>query len=618
MITEPAAVEVGRSPWRPILDSVAVGIVVVGRDGRSRYANAAAASILGHETDALTGLTSFDPRWEAQAPDGTPLPGDRHPTAIALQTGEAQHEVPLTIAHPDGRRRRLRVTAIPYRDAAGELDGVVASFEDVTVAYDAEQALVDSELRYRLLAENAADVVARGDLTGHIQWLSPSVRTLLGYAPEALVGHDLAELVHPADLGAFTGLRDTIGHGAPAHADIRMRSASGAWRWFRISANVARDADGRIVGRIGGWLAIDGEVRERESLRKALAELHEAQAIAHVGSWTRDTAGRTAWSDELYRIHGLPVGSPVGDPAWYAGLIAGDGASRFETAVGAALTAGDPFGIELEIRRPDGALRSLIVRGEPIRDASGRITGIRGTATDITETVRRRETSRRRAAHRADYVARAAHRLRTSLGVVSGWAELLAEQGDELDQSARQVAHQAIGRNATRLAASIEALLAEMVEEARLASLEPVPVDVARIACRVVEEQRADASVAAIEVAPTAGLIALAGEEALATALHLALEHAVERSAPDGRVTVSIEPDPPGHVRVAVRDDGPPLEPGGDPFAAFEPTAANGGIDLGLHLVRTLAEAMGGTAEAIDRADGAGLEVVLRLLVPAA
>lgn len=613
--SERTADSVSPGAWRAIVDSIAVGVIVLGRDGRFLLTNPAAGVILGLHPDEVTGRTTFDPRWEAQAPDGSPLPGDRHPAAIALQTGVVQRDVPLTIAHPDGRRRRLRVTAVPYRDDAGAPAGVVASFEDVTVEHEAQQALLESEVRNRILVETAADIVARGDVTGHIEWLSPSVRPLLGYAPEALVGRDMAELVHPDDLERFRVRRALIGDDGPIRADVRLRTAGGGWRWFRISANALRDPTGRIVGRVGGWQSIDDEVRERQAAERALAELREAQAIAHVGSWTFRLDGPPTWSDEMYRIHGLPIGSPLGDAAWYESRVVGDRAAALGASFARALTEGTSYEHEIEILRPDGTTRSISVRGAPIRDADGRIAGVRGTAADITDTVRRREAGRRRAAHRVDYVARAAHRLRTSLGVVSGWAELLAEQGGWLDRMALTSAHEAIGRNAARLATAIEALLAEMVEEARLASLEPVPCDIARIATGVVDDHRAEVAVLDLAMEPGEPVIGLAGEEALATALHFAVAHAIERTAGGGRIRVGAMPDPPGRVRVAVRDDGPPLEPGIDPFGAFEPTAANGGVDLGLHLVRTLAEAMGGSADARDL-PGGGVEVAIRILAP--
>jgi hypothetical protein len=71
---------------------------------------------------------------------------------------------------------------------------------DVENQRRAEEALADSERRYRLLAENSTDMVSLIDPEGVFLWVSPGVRLVLGYQPSDLIGTKGTDLVHPDDL----------------------------------------------------------------------------------------------------------------------------------------------------------------------------------------------------------------------------------------------------------------------------------------------------------------------------------------------------------------------------------------------------------------------------------
>jgi PAS domain S-box-containing protein len=118
-------------------------------------------------------------------------------------------------------------------------------------------------------------------------------------------------------------------------------------------------------------------VRERQ--------LAEAQAIAHVGSWELDmTTNRVTWSEESYRMYGVPMGSPVGYETFVSSLHPDD-RERVERVVGEALTQRRPVEFEYRMLRPDGEVRTLLGRNVVIFNAAGAPVRLAGTALDITE-----------------------------------------------------------------------------------------------------------------------------------------------------------------------------------------------------------------------------------------
>ena len=122
------------------------------------------------------------------------------------------------------------------------------------------------------------------------------------------------------------------------------------------------------------------------ALRSREEELVEAQRVAQVGNWQWDpTTDTVAWSKELCRIGGRDPDLPAPAFVEQTKLYTAESWERLKCAVAEALRTGAPYKLDLEILRPDGSTRWITDRGEVVRDATGRIAWLRGTAQDITE-----------------------------------------------------------------------------------------------------------------------------------------------------------------------------------------------------------------------------------------
>jgi PAS domain S-box-containing protein len=126
--------------------------------------------------------------------------------------------------------------------------------------------------------------------------------------------------------------------------------------------------------------------QQEDALRQSEARLKEALLAAQMGvwEWTADTDTVT-WDENLYRIAGRDAKLSAPSFEEQQRIFAGESWGRLKAAVENALGTGTPYALDLEMVRPDGSNRWLIGRGEPLRDATGRITHLRGTVQDITE-----------------------------------------------------------------------------------------------------------------------------------------------------------------------------------------------------------------------------------------
>jgi PAS domain S-box-containing protein len=151
-------------------------------------------------------------------------------------------------------------------------DGVVVALLDVTERHVAAQRLAESEERYRLLAENASDVVMLLTPEWTYQWVSGSVAEVLGWSAADLVGQAIDEFIHPRDLAQFRKVIADTAPENPASVEFRYRRADGTYRWVAGRTRVTVDDDGAPVSVVGGFVDITDrkatEARERERLRE--------------------------------------------------------------------------------------------------------------------------------------------------------------------------------------------------------------------------------------------------------------------------------------------------------------------------------------------------------------
>ena len=167
--------------------------------------------------------------------------------AHILRTGNPL-VVELRICVADGTTAWVEVNGIPLTDADGSVDKVLAIARDISERKAAEQALVDSEKRYRLLAENFGDYVQRFSPNGKYIYENPAFIALFGdsYSADRRFSDDNS-IVHPEDRGwAAQAFRNLVENGGTTQGEVRYRLPSGEERWVDARADAIVGADGRV------------------------------------------------------------------------------------------------------------------------------------------------------------------------------------------------------------------------------------------------------------------------------------------------------------------------------------------------------------------------------------
>jgi diguanylate cyclase (GGDEF)-like protein/PAS domain S-box-containing protein len=267
----------------------------------------------------------------------------------------------------EGRVLRYDVRAVQVGDAVSQ------TWRDVTDRYETADELARSLERFRLLAENASDVVFRGDARGVLDWVSPSVTQATGWEDGDLVGHVIREFIHPGDIDRYTQATALPESPARISIEARFRLRDETYRWFEVNARPVF-ADGRVEAWVGSAKDVQAQHEQWDMLTSAIGVLPDAslmifdtdlryrvvrgEAVDASGQRPQDLEGRRV-ADAL-----LPERFAFYEPLYRAGLN------------------GDR--VDTQTSSPDGT-RQFMIRVSPIRDDQGTVVGGVSIAIDVTE-----------------------------------------------------------------------------------------------------------------------------------------------------------------------------------------------------------------------------------------
>jgi PAS domain S-box-containing protein len=177
---------------RQVTDNMQDIISQLDPSGRILYASPSYQWVLGLKPDEVIGSRIFD----------RIHPDDLTEAAVIFMKAAVEGINPGAVItryrHAEGHYVYMEVLGNVLRDDQGEPAGVVVCSRDVTARMQAEAALVESEKRYRLLAENATDVIWVMSTDMHFEYLSPSISTLLGYASDEVTQMSMRDILAPS------------------------------------------------------------------------------------------------------------------------------------------------------------------------------------------------------------------------------------------------------------------------------------------------------------------------------------------------------------------------------------------------------------------------------------
>ena len=207
-------------------------------------------------------------------------PEDRGPLeaaiANAVATGEA-YNLDCRIHTRAGEERTVVGKGVCTLDATGKVAALYGTLMDVTEQRRADVEVRRNEALYRLLAENATDIIGRISLEGETLYVTPSAVHILGYPDHQLIGSKTLEFVHRDDGAALVaGYRRVMAGGDPERIEYRFRRGDGQWIWLEASPTLVRDEHGNPKD----FIDVARDVTARKAMEAELVAARQAAEAA--------------------------------------------------------------------------------------------------------------------------------------------------------------------------------------------------------------------------------------------------------------------------------------------------------------------------------------------------
>ncbi len=591
---------------REILESISDAFFALDRDWRFTYVNRQAEQVLERRSGELLDQVIWDEYPGLVGSEFEPVYRQAMSERVALT---------ITAFYPD-HGRWYEVHSYPA------VNGISVYFRDVTERKRAEEALREAERRWRNLAEALPNLVWTDLPDGQCDYLSAQWETYTGIPEEELLGLTwLERVIHPDDrertLACWT---KAVADEGMYDLEYRIRRHDGIYRWFKTRGVPIRDALGRIVKWFGTCTDIEDQKQAQAALRENQERLRIALAASDTGTfrWNPQTGEFFGFDDNLKRLFGFAPEDQVRLTENFVDRVHPDDRTRLAAAVDRSRRGAD-FEMEYRVILPDGSVRWLYDRAKMVRDDAGRPAYLVGACTDITKRKQVEEALKDADRRKDEFLATLAHELRNPLAPIRNALHLMRRtEGDGPMESDRAMAE----RHVVHLARLIDDLMdvarisrGKLVLHKQVLDLHTVVRQAVETARTQIDDRRHHLSV----TLPEESIRLEADPTRLEQILWNLLNNAAKYTEPGGQITLSAVRDR-GEVVVRVRDTGIGIEPEMLPrlFQMFVQVGehrkhAQGGLGIGLNLVRRLVKMHGGSIEVHSMGSGTGSEFVVRL-----
>ncbi len=513
---------------------------------------------------------------------------------------------------------------------------------EIPPAPETEMARRESDRQYRAFFANAAVGMVEMDFAGRFLRANEKFCAISGFTCEEILQMDMAQLTHPDDRAADRETFQRFLQSPESSYEIEKRYSrkDGQVAWIQVSAGMIQEEEvpprriAAVVRDITLQKMAEAALREREEkFRSAESRLTMALEGAGIGTWELDLVRGTVWRTLLHdQIFGYRSLLPKWDYAIFLEHVLPEERESVNRRLREACAEKKPWSVECRIRRADGEIRWIWVKGQIHFDPQGQPLRIYGLVADVSERKVMEESlqaTRQQAEEasraKSEFLANLSHEIRTPMTVFLAALEFLQQQ--ELPSGHQELLGMA-ERSALRLRALIEDILdfsrieARRVElHAEAFSLRECVQNAAELLSASAREKNLSLAVATAEELPAQ---VIGDADRLSQVLINLIGNAIKFTE-QGEVKVAIRAAAAG-ILFAISDTGPgiPEEKQALLFESFtqgdrSTTRRHGGTGLGLAISKGLVELMGGNLQVQSRPGaGATFFFVLPLHAPAA
>ncbi len=353
----------------------------------------------------------------------------------ALEEG-APYDMEIRFITAKGHHLWTRMVCQP-ENVDGKTVRLVGTFQDITDRKRAEDALQQSEARFRRVVEHVSDALMVDDASGRVVFANDRFLELFGIKHEQIGCIRLEDYVAPKFRQVLRDRHDrrVRGECVPARFEYEGQRQDGSHLWLEVDVVVLKEPDGRVTGTQSAIRDITERKNAVEALRQSQERLKLALRGADLGTWDWNVqTGAVTFDKRWAEMLGYTVDEIEPHVRSWEKLLHTDDVPHVKEVLNAHLEGGTPvYETEHRLRHKSGHWVWILDRGKVIeRDAAGKPLRACGTHLDITERKRAEEEHRKlegqlRQAQKLEAVgtlaAGVAHDFNNALMAILGYAE---------------------------------------------------------------------------------------------------------------------------------------------------------------------------------------------------
>lgn len=555
------------------------------------------------ETYRLLGLTRAEFGGTAEAFFSLVHEDDRQAVRASVRAAIERRTVyaaEFRVRGPEGRQLWVSNRGQATYGDDGEPLEVVGTVTDVTERRLAQEALRESEEEFRSTFDNAAVGIAHVALDGRWLRLNDRLCAITGYSRKELQASDFQSITHPADLPADLALCDKVIAGEIERYSIEKRyiAKGGAEVWVNLTVAARRGPRGEPLY----FISVVEDISARKRSEQAL---HAALEASRTGTFRWDIkSGELQWDAALAQLFGLAPGETVRDLAGFLGRVHPEDREKVRQACSRCMNEGTDFEEEFRVVLADRTHRWLYDRGRTFRDTQGHPSHMTGACVDVTRSKVAEAALREADQQKDQFLATLAHELRNPLAPLKNSVEILRRRrGRKLDvEQVAGIMERQIGH--------MVRMVDDLLDVSRISSGK-IRLHKQRCALQAPLTDAVEAARPLMEAKghvltvdwPEQPLWTEADPTRIAQVLTNLLNNAAKYTPPRGSIAVQVR-STMGEAAISVSDNGAGLDAHAIQqvfglFVQVEHTKAyaQGGLGIGLAVVKKLVEMHGGRVE---------------------
>lgn len=517
---------------------------------------------------------------------------------------------------PEILRAKVSVFVDLYRKTKA-LERLNANLENVVAERTIE--LRASEERFRVMADTIPSLVWTADSSGNMTYANERCQQYLGEI-EVGMGHGLLEAIHPDERKqCLQAWKTALRTGSPFEIEHRTRRQDGEFLWYLSRALPLKDPNGAPTA----WFGVSTEIEVQKQAERRIKESEQLyKAVGDsidYGIWVADREGRNAYASESFLALLGITQEECTEGKWADRHLPDEREPTLESWQ-ESVAKGEPWSREHWFLGQDGKYHPVLSRGVPIRDQDGQVTAWVGINLDISQMKAAEESLREADRRKDEFLATLAHELRNPLAPICSSVELLSVLGTQ-DPILKQ-SLETMNRQLTQMVRLIDDLMdvSRITRNKIDLQFDHTPLaDIMKLGVEL-SQPALEAGLHTLKVTiPDRSKVVRVDAARLAQVISNLLTNAAKYTPSSGAISLEGRVEA-NEIVLQVQDNGLGISPEDLPLL-FEPfyqvdrsiSRAQGGLGIGLTLVKKIVEMHGGFVEASSNGHGQGTTFTVRI-----